>query len=97
MAKGYWIAQVTVTDPETYEEYKVANAIAFSKFGGRFVVRGGAQVTKEGSTHPRSVVIEFPNYEAALACYDSPEYQTALAIRQGISQGNLVIIEGYED
>lgn len=97
MAKGYWIAQVTVTDPETYEEYKAANAIAFAKFGGRFVVRGGAQVTKEGSTHPRSVVIEFPNYETALACYDSPEYQTALAIRQGISQGNLVIIEGYED
>ena len=60
-------------------------------------MRGGAQVTKEGSTLPRSVVIEFPNYEAALACYDSPEYQTALAIRQGISQGNLVIIEGYED
>ena len=97
MAKGYWIAQVTVTDPETYEEYKAANAIAFAKFGGRFVVRGGAQVTKEGSTHPRSVLIEFPNYETALACYDSPEYQTALAIRQGISQGNLVIIEGYED
>lgn len=97
MAKGYWIAQVTVTDPETYEEYKAANAIAFAKFGGRFVVRGGAQVTKEGCTHPRSVVIEFPNYEAALACYDSPEYQTALAIRQGISQGNLVIIEGYDD
>ena len=97
MAKGYWIAQVTVTDPETYEEYKAANAIAFAKFGGRFVVRGGAQVTKEGSTHPRSVVIEFPNYETALACYDSPEYQTALAIRQGISQGNLVIIEGYDD
>ena len=96
MAKGYWIAQVTVTDPETYEEYKAANAIAFAKFGGRFIVRGGAQVTKEGSTHPRSVVIEFPNYETALACYDSPEYQTALAIRQGISEGNLVIIEGYE-
>ena len=97
MAKGYWIAQVTVTDPKTYEEYKAANAIAFAKFGGRFVVRGGAQVTKEGSTHPRSVVIELPNYEAALACYDSPEYQIALAIRQGISQGNLVIIEGYEN
>ena len=46
MAKGYWIAQVTVTDPETYEEYKAANAIAFAKFGGRFVVCGGAQVTK---------------------------------------------------
>ncbi|MDG1425311.1 MAG: DUF1330 domain-containing protein, partial [Paracoccaceae bacterium] len=40
--------------------------------------------------------IEFPNYEAALACYDSPEYQTALAIRHGISEGNLVIIEGYD-
>ena len=96
MAKGYWIAQVTVKDPETYEKYKAANAIAFSKYGGLFIVRGGAQAVKEGTTHPRSVIIEFPDYAAALACYESPEYKSALAIRQGISDGNLVIVEGYD-
>ena len=96
MAKGYWIAQVTVKDPETYEKYKVANGIAFAKYGGRFIVRGGTQTVKEGTTHPRSVVIEFPDYAAAVACYESLEYKSALAIRQGISDGNLVIVEGYD-
>ena len=41
MTKGYWIGHISVTDPEMYEEYKSANAVAFSKYGGRFIVRGG--------------------------------------------------------
>ena len=96
MAKNYWIAQVTVKDPETYEKYKAVNAIAFAKYGSQFIVRGGAQMLKEGATHPRWVAIEFPDYAAALACYESPEYKSALAIRQDIYDGNLVIVEGYD-
>ena len=96
MPKGYWIGQVTINDPEAYGNYKAANAEAFAKYGGRFVVRGGAQVTKEGSTHPRSVVIEFPDYATAIACYESPEYQSAFSIRKDIAECNLVVVEGYD-
>ena len=96
MPKGYWIVNNVVHDAETYEKYKLANAVAFAKFDAKFVVRGGQQELREGEAHPRTVVLEFRSYEAALACYDSDEYQEALAIRAAISDANLVIVEGYE-
>ena len=94
MPKGYWVAQVNVRDKEAYEKYKSANAVAFKKFGGRFVIRGGSQIIKEGCANPRTVVIEFETYQKALDCYDSAEYRLAFNLRNGISEGNLVIVEG---
>ena len=94
--KGYWIAHVDVTDPEGYKPYQVANATAFGKFGARFLVRGGRQEVTEGHARSRSVVIEFPSYEAALACYRSPDYQAAKTLRMGKAEIDLVVIEGYD-
>lgn len=96
MAKGYWIVNNIVHDVDTYEEYKVVNAVAFAKYGAKFVVRGGQQQLREGQSHPRTVVLEFESYDTAVACYESEEYQKALAIRLPVSDGNLVIVEGYE-
>jgi uncharacterized protein (DUF1330 family) len=96
MAKGYWVGRVDVKDPETYKEYIAANAAAFRKYGARFIVRGGRFENPEGSSRSRNVVIEFPTYQAALDCWNSPEYKAALAIRAPISEGDMVIVEGYE-
>jgi uncharacterized protein (DUF1330 family) len=96
MAKGYWIGRVDVRDPETYKSYVAANAAAFRKYGARFVVRGGQFENPEGSSRARNVVIEFPSYQAALDCWNSPEYKAALAIRAPVSEADMVIIEGYE-
>ena len=96
MPKAYWIAHVTVDDPAAYEAYRQANAAAFAKYGGRFLVRGGAQDVVEGDMRPRCVVIEFSDIEAARACYHSPEYQAALALRLPCSVADIAIVEGYE-
>ncbi len=96
MAKGYWIAHVDVSDPEVYKAYIQANAVAFAKYGAKFLVRGGQGVTREGALRARHVVLEFKDYETARACYDSPEYQAALALRAPVSVGDLVVIEGYD-
>lgn len=96
MPKAYWVAHVDINDPDTYARYREANAEAFAKFGARFVVRGGAQTEMEGRTRARTVVIEFPDLAAATDCYHSPEYQAAKAIRDPVSTGDLVIVEGYE-
>ena len=95
MAKGYWVAHVDVDDPETYEKYKTANAVAFAEYGARFLVRGGESETKEGTARTRTVVIEFPSYAAAQACYASPAYQAAKALRDPVSDGDLVIVQGH--
>ena len=97
MAKGYWIAHVDVADPEAYKAYLAANAKPFAKYGARFLVRAGHATQREGALRSRHVVIEFKDYATALACYQSPEYRSAFALRAPpVSQGDLVIIEGYD-
>lgn len=96
MPKGYWIGHVTVEDPVVCEDYRKANAVAFEKFGARFLVRGGEQTVEEGSVRPRTVVLEFDDIETARACYVSPEYRAAFEIRAKVSAGDLVIVEGYD-
>jgi len=96
MAKGYWIGRVDVSDPEAYKEYVAANAEAFTKYGARFVVRGGPFESMEGTPRARNVVVEFPDYATALACYRSPEYARALKLRETASTADLVVIEGYD-
>ena len=94
--KGYWLAHVDISDPEGYKPYQAKNAMAFGKFGARFLVRGGRQEVTEGRARSRTVVMEFPSYEAALACYRSPDYQAAKALRQGKAEVDLVVIEAYD-
>ena len=92
--KGYWIAHVTVTDPESYQKYVDGTGAAFAKYGARFLARGGKCEQLEGEGHARNVVIEFPSMEQALACYHSPEYQAARAHRVDAGIANLMIMEG---
>ncbi len=96
MAKGYWIARVDVYNAEAYKNYVAANGAAFAKFGGRFLVRGGQFERVLGSSRSRNVLIEFPSYEAALACWNSPEYQAARAKQEGGAEMDAIVIEGYE-
>ena len=96
MAKGYWIARVDVTDPDEYQAYVKANAAAFHKFGARFIIRGGQFEAPEGTPRARNIVLEFADYATALACYHSPEYQAAKALRSGNSVADVIIIEGYD-
>jgi uncharacterized protein (DUF1330 family) len=96
MAKGYWIARVDVQNDEGYKPYAAANPAIFKKFGGRFVVRGGKFEAPEGTVRSRNVVIEFPDYAAALACYRSPEYQENIKRRLPHSSADILIIEGYD-
>ena len=82
MAKGYWIGRVDVHNDEGYKPYMAANPAIFQKFGGKFIVRGGKFTSVEGQSRSRNVVIEFPDYQTALACYNSPEYQANIKGRQ---------------
>ncbi|MEQ1940352.1 DUF1330 domain-containing protein [Mesorhizobium sp. CN5-321] len=94
MKKGYWIAMVSITDPEHYKDYIAANAAAFGKFGARFLARGGEAEFPEGFPATRTVIIEFESYETALACYRSPEYAAALRIRRLAATAHVAIVEG---
>lgn len=94
MPKAYWIAFVTVTDPDGYAGYQQHAPAAFAKYGAEFVVRGGEAETLEGDEWQRHVVIAFESKAQALACYNSPEYQAARARRAGACNANIVIVDG---
>ena len=92
--KAYWIAHVTVTDPDQYRLYAEAAPQAFRKYNARFLARAGRHEQLEGAGRPRNVVVEFDSFEDAVACYNSPEYQAAKEKRQGAGEADIVIVEG---
>jgi uncharacterized protein (DUF1330 family) len=92
---AYVIAEVNVTEPEPFAEYRKLVPATIEKYGGRFVARGGTVETKEGGWSPaRIVVIEFPSMEKARNWYHSPEYAPALALRRKCATAKLILVEG---
>ena len=93
---AYIIAEVEVRDPETYATYRAQTPGVVERYGGRFIVRGGAAETLEGDGPPgRLVVIEFPDLTAARSFYGSPEYQAIIDIRQRAASSRVVLVEGH--
>ncbi len=100
MSKGYWIAHVDVKDAdlagEAYGAYVSGAAPAFQEFGAKLLARGGKVYTAEGVARSRTVVIEFPSFQAAIDCYNSPAYQAASVHRHAVSTAEIVIVEGIK-
>ncbi len=94
MPKGYWIAQMSVNNPDDYPQYLEAAKPAFQQYGANFLARGGRFEGVEGEARDRNVIIEFDSFDQALACYRSADYQAAAAIRQRCADGEIVLVEG---
>lgn len=93
--KAYVIVDVNITDPARYEEYKKFTPGSLVPYDGKFLVRGGAAETLEGTWKPgRIVVLEFPSLAKAKAWWSSPEYTPAKAIRQAASETQMLVVEG---
>ena len=93
MKGAFWIAHVTVTDPEAYARYAALATEAIQAHGGEFLSRGGRYRQLEGEDRARNVVARFPSFEAAAGCYQSPDYQAALAHAKGAAVRDLVVVE----
>ena len=95
MAKGYLVANVSVTDAAGYQEYRSQVQAVVEQHGGRFLVRGGAIERKENAGGlDRVVVLEFPSMERARAFYDSAAYAPLLALRGRTARSDVVLVEG---
>ena len=95
MPKGIWIAVYEkIENMEILKKYAVKATAAIGKYYGKFLVRGGKNITLEGNQTPRTVIVEFPTFSDAEKCYNSDEYQEALSILKGFVKRNLQIIEG---
>ncbi|HEY7460836.1 MAG TPA: DUF1330 domain-containing protein [Gemmatimonadota bacterium] len=92
---AYIIADVSIQDPDRYEEYKRKVPPTIAAYGGRFLVRGGALERLEGKRdHGRVVILEFPSVERARAWWSSAEYGPAKALRQACADADLILVDG---
>ncbi|HET7402545.1 MAG TPA: DUF1330 domain-containing protein [Usitatibacter sp.] len=92
---AYVLAEIEITNPDGYREYTAIVPATIAKYGGRFLVRGGAAEALEGDwPQRRRVLLEFPSMQAAKQWFDSPEYEKPKAMRQAASDGRLLLMEG---
>ena len=92
---AYVMGEIEVTDPQAYEEYRKQVGAVNTKYGGRFLARGGkAEVLEGAGPAKRMVIVEFPSYEQALQWYRSAEYTPLAKLRQQASKGKLILVEG---
>lgn len=95
-AKGYWIANNTINDMDGLYRYRDANRATMNRYGAKFIIMHGQQEIPEGTARENWTVVEFPSYQAALDCYNDPDYQAAAKIRHSVAEGNQSIVEGYD-
>lgn len=94
---AYWIAHSKINDPVEYKKYTDLVPGIIRQFGGKVLARGGRFRINEGpGKFHRHVVIEFPTFEQAVACFQSQAYQDAAAYRRANGAGEVenVIVEG---
>jgi len=93
---AYVIYEGEVLDPERYEDYKPKAAASIVAAGGKYLVRGGEVEVLEGEAPAgRTVVLEFPTMQAALAWYRSEEYTEVRKIREGAARARVYVVDGY--
>jgi len=96
MKKGYWISLYTKIDnQEKLKEYADIITPIVKSYGGKALVRGGKYQTFDGDNFIRTVIWEFPNYEKAIKCHQSKEYQAGWEIAKDTTTRHMQIVEGF--
>ena len=94
--RGYWIALYKrIDNPKNLKDYSTNVTSVIKGYGGKALVRGGEYQCLEGENFSRTVIWEFPSYEAAIECHKSKEYQEGWALAMNTTERNLQIIRGF--
>lgn len=94
MPKGYVIAHIRVSDKDAFEEFKRLSGAAIKAHDGKVLVRNPAPDHREGAAQGLAIVVEFESLDAARAFYESDAYSEARAVREKISETDLILVEG---
>lgn len=95
--RAFVIVEISIHDPELYEEYKKLTPDSIASYGGKFIVRGGRTVTMEGDWKPQRIVVtEFPSVARAVEWWNSDGYERARRIREASADTKMIIVEGVD-
>lgn len=93
---GYWIVLGnSLNDPDAAKEYSVRWEPIAAKYKATFKAGPNGHEVKEGIAFERAFIVEFPDFETALACYNSPEYQSLTPLIERAYTRQLVIVPGH--
>lgn len=93
---AYMIVTAKIADRDAFiNGYGAAAGKLVEQMGGRYVLRGpGAQLLEGDFGDGASMVIsEWPDKAAALTFWNSPEYAEVKALRAGIADCQVLLIE----
>jgi uncharacterized protein (DUF1330 family) len=91
----YLIIDIEVYNPELYNQYMECASVIVARYGGRYLVRGGAITPLSGTWHPeRIVLIEFESMERLQACFGSAEYREVAPLRENSTHSRSIVVEG---
>ena len=93
---AYWITRCHILNPDIYDKYLELAGPAIIKHGGKFLVRGGDQLEKEGEGYERTVLVQFDSLDKAQRCYNSDEYADALQFSKKSSKRLGVLVDGID-
>ena len=94
--KGYWIALYKqINNVDNLKNYGSKVTPVIKSFGGKPLVRGGKYQRIEGEDFSRTVIWEFPNFQKAIECHESKEYQDGWDLAKDTTERNLQIVDGF--
>ena len=97
MVKGYLLGQITISDKSQYKKYDSKIGKVIEEFGGKYLVKGGLRIVKEGNPcFQRDVLVEFKDVKAAQRFFLSQQFKEISKVRKAGSTGVLLLLNGKE-
>ena len=97
MVKGYLLGQITISDKSQYKIYDSKIGKVIEEFGGKYLVKGGLRIVKEGNpSFQRDVLVEFKDIETTQRFFSSQKFKKISKFRKAGSTGFLLLLNGKE-
>lgn len=97
MVKSYLLGQITISDKSQYKIYDSKIEKVIEEFGGKYLVKGGLRIVKEGNPFfQRDVLVEFKDVKTAQRFFSSQQFKEISKFRKAGSTGFLLLLNGKE-
>ena len=92
---AYVIVEFTVKDPDVYrEKYSALAGKTAKEHGGEVIANGNREILHGDPMLSSGAIMRFPDHEAAIKWYQSPEYQQLIDIRSVAMDARFSLLSG---
>lgn len=93
---AYYINSYDVIDMALFSQYPPRVIILLEKYGAAVIASDLEGIAVEGSPRMMNAIIRFPSVEAALQCYQDPDYEPLKILRQqAVRNCTMVLVKAF--